>query len=142
MRPGPFHLAAASPLVPDHETFWLAVLVIFGLGSIVALRWSRRAYNRLPAEVRERHQEALEELNEERRLALAGELNSMMVCPHCQTRGAVYTKAIAKKAGVSGAKATGALLTGGVSLLAVGLSRTEQQTEAYCRACQCTWHFG
>ncbi len=52
-----------------------------------------------------------------------GELNRAMVCPHCQTRGSVYTKAVTQKKGVSGGKATAALLTGGVSLLATGLSR-------------------
>ena len=34
--------------------------------------------------------------------------------------------------GISGAKATGAVLTGGVSVLATGLSRNERTTQAHC----------
>lgn len=64
-----------------------------------------------------------------------------MVCPHCQVKGQVLSKAISKKAGISGGKATGALLTGGVSLLAKGLSRKDKLTEAHCKNCSSTWHF-
>lgn len=63
------------------------------------------------------------------------------VCPHCQEKGKVLTKAIKKKAGISGTKATGAILTGGVSLFATGLSRKEAVTEAHCVNCDSTWHF-
>jgi hypothetical protein len=45
------------------------------------------------------------------------------------------------KKGISGGKATGALLTGGVSILASGLSRKEKVTEARCANCRQTWHF-
>jgi len=64
-----------------------------------------------------------------------------MVCPHCQKRGSVITKKIKRKKGISGAKATGAILTLGWSLLAMGLSRKEEETEAHCNACGATWHF-
>lgn len=63
------------------------------------------------------------------------------ICPHCQQKGRVLTKPIKKKAGLSGAKATGAILTGGVSLLATGLSRKDEVTEAHCLNCNSTWHF-
>ncbi|HYA40277.1 MAG TPA: hypothetical protein VEF34_03175 [Syntrophobacteraceae bacterium] len=39
------------------------------------------------------------------------------------------------KKGISGGKATAAILTGGFSLLVTGLSRKEQLTEAKCRKC-------
>ena len=58
-----------------------------------------------------------------------GQLHPMMVCPHCQEKGHVRTQPVTRKKGVSGGKATAALLTGGVSLLATGLSRKEQSTE-------------
>jgi hypothetical protein len=74
-------------------------------------------------------------------IALHGAASPNHVCPHCHTRGQVMTKPISRKAGVSGAKATGALLTGGVSLLATGLSRKEKVTEAHCKNCGSTWHF-
>jgi hypothetical protein len=74
-------------------------------------------------------------------MAKHGALREQMICPHCQTKGRVLTKLIQKKAGISGGKATGALLTGGVSLLATGLSRKEALTEAHCLNCSSTWHF-
>jgi len=64
-----------------------------------------------------------------------------IVCPHCQLRGGVTTKPVKLKKGISGAKATGALLTGGLSVLATGLSRKEDTTEAKCSNCGSVWHF-
>ena len=70
-----------------------------------------------------------------------GEANPTMICPHCQSRGSIYTKGINQKKGVSGGKATAAVLTGGVSLLATGLSRKEHVTKAHCTNCKNTWMF-
>jgi hypothetical protein len=64
-----------------------------------------------------------------------------MTCPHCQTKGTVTTTLVRRKKGVSGAKATGAVLTGGLSILGTGLSRKELETEAHCSACGATWHY-
>lgn len=64
-----------------------------------------------------------------------------MVCPHCQKKGTVSTKQVTTKQGISGGKATGAVLTAGFSLLATGLSRKQKVTEAHCRNCGATWHF-
>lgn len=64
-----------------------------------------------------------------------------MICPHCQTRGSVRTTHVRRKAGISGGKATAALLTGGVSLLATGLSRKEAVTQAHCAHCGARWVF-
>ena len=69
------------------------------------------------------------------------EKNPLLVCPHCQTKGSVETSAAKKKRGVSGAKATGAVLTLGWSLLATGLARKEKVTKAHCTACGSTWHY-
>ena len=70
-----------------------------------------------------------------------GTINPQMICPHCQTKGSVRTKPVTKKTGISGGKATAALLTGGVSMLATGLSRKEGMTQAHCESCNCTWTF-
>lgn len=70
-----------------------------------------------------------------------GPINSAMMCPHCQTKGEVRTKSITQKKGVSGGKAAAAVLTGGVSILAVGLSRKEASTQAHCDNCGNTWLF-
>jgi hypothetical protein len=70
-----------------------------------------------------------------------GSISFYILCPHCQTKGKVRTKQIKQKVGVSGAKATGAILTGGVSLLATGLSRKQQVTQARCGKCGSSWQF-
>jgi hypothetical protein len=70
-----------------------------------------------------------------------GSLSPRMVCPHCQTKGTVRAKTIQRKAGISGGKATAAALTGGISLLATGLSRKERVTQAHCDNCGSTWKF-
>lgn len=72
---------------------------------------------------------------------LHGNVNAAMVCPHCSARGSIRTKEVINKRGVSGGKATAAVLTGGISLLATGLSRKEQGTEAWCGSCKNTWTF-
>lgn len=73
--------------------------------------------------------------------AMWGTKNVHIVCPHCQTRGSVYVQGVTHKKGISGGKATGALLTGGLSLLATGLSRKESLTQAHCSNCSSTWVF-
>jgi len=70
-----------------------------------------------------------------------GRVSSQIICPQCQSRGKVRTKSVTKKKGISGGKATAALLTAGTSLLATGLSRKERTTEAHCDNCGSTWHF-
>ena len=67
--------------------------------------------------------------------------SAALVCPHCQSEGTVRTKQVMQKRGISGGKATAAVLTGGISLLATGLSRKEPCTEAHCSHCGSTWRF-
>lgn len=67
--------------------------------------------------------------------------NPHMICPHCNTKGNITTKQEQQKVGVSGGKATAAVLTGGVSLLATGLSRKTDVTRATCATCGNTWTF-
>ena len=66
---------------------------------------------------------------------------TMRRCPHCNEKGSVHTKKVNNKKGISGGKATAAVLTGGTSVLATGLSRKEKQTEAHCTNCNITWTF-
>jgi hypothetical protein len=72
---------------------------------------------------------------------LKAKQDEQIVCPQCQKRGSVRTKNVSMKRGISGGKATGAILTGGLSLLATGLSRKEDATEAKCSNCGSVWHF-
>lgn len=63
-----------------------------------------------------------------------------LICPHCQVRGRVQTRTVRQKKGISGGKAAGAVLTGGLSILGTGLSRKEQATEMWCRNCNTKWY--
>ena len=64
-----------------------------------------------------------------------------VICPMCQVKGQVTTSRINRKRGISGGKAVGALLTGGLSMFAVGLSRKEYFTHARCKNCKSEWDF-
>lgn len=68
-----------------------------------------------------------------------GEINPVMICPHCQTKGQVHTMEVTRKKGISGGKATAALLTGGLSLIGTGLSKKQKITQAHCDNCNMTW---
>jgi hypothetical protein len=66
-------------------------------------------------------------------------VSAQMVCPHCGTRGRVTTAVVKQKKGISGAKATGVVLTGGLSALVTGLSKKAAVTMASCGECRMTW---
>ncbi|MCE5252879.1 MAG: hypothetical protein LLG45_01500 [Actinomycetia bacterium] len=85
-------------------------------------------------------EEAAQRELEEREL-IYGPTNPVLVCPHCRKKGQVRTRGVERKKGISGGKATGAVLTGGLSALATGLSRKEWETQAHCDNCNSTWHF-
>ena len=87
------------------------------------------------------HQEREGEREFIKALRRHGPVSPNIICPHCHEKGKVHTRMISQKKGVSGGKATAALLTGGMSMLATGLSRKEKATKAYCLNCQSTWHF-
>jgi transcription elongation factor Elf1 len=63
----------------------------------------------------------------------------MIDCPHCGASGSVTVEHKKQKKGLSGGKSTGALLTGGVSMLATGLSRKEEVTVLTCKKCTVKW---
>jgi hypothetical protein len=67
--------------------------------------------------------------------------DSKIVCPQCGIAGHVSTRRVKAKKGISGGKATGAVLTAGVSILATGLSRKEMVTRAVCANCRSQWTF-
>lgn len=70
-----------------------------------------------------------------------GSVNPSLICPHCASKGKVRTKKIEQKQGISGGKATAAILTGGISMLGTGLSRKVTVTQAHCDKCGMTWTF-
>lgn len=92
---------------------WVFIIVFVGLGIYAAIR-KENAYQAEPP-------------------------NPHLVCPHCQTKGQVKTRAITRKKGISGGKATGAIMTAGISMAATGLSRKENATHMHCLACNTEW---
>lgn len=82
-----------------------------------------------------------EERKEYDRSRLLGPIRPQIVCAHCQVQGSVRTKGMEKDAGISGKKASAAALTGGISILATGLSRKERITQAHCDNCGSTWTY-
>jgi hypothetical protein len=64
---------------------------------------------------------------------------SALLCPHCQVRGQVTTEQIKVKHGISGGKATAAVMTAGLSVVAGGLSRKDTVTQMHCGHCGMTW---
>jgi hypothetical protein len=69
------------------------------------------------------------------RAATAKAQDASIVCAFCHEAGNVTTRAVKVKRGVSGAKATGAVLTGGLSVVGTGLSRKQEATELRCSGC-------
>jgi hypothetical protein len=69
-----------------------------------------------------------------------GPVNPALICHHCGTRGKVRAKPVKVKKGISGAKATAGLITAGVSVFAVGLSRKDKVTQCRCGNCTTMWH--
>lgn len=65
--------------------------------------------------------------------------DAQLRCPHCGVPGMVTSRTVWRKRGVSGGKATGALLTAGISMLATGLSRKQRVTERRCENCSSVW---
>ncbi len=66
-------------------------------------------------------------------------LRPKVVCKFCNEAGHVTVTPAERKRGISGSKATGALLTGGLSLLAVGLSRKDVVSAMHCHKCSMQW---
>lgn len=118
------------------ETFVAIILVAVVVLAIVAAAAEKRKVAAMP------HAERQIYLEKQQASALTlqhGQINLALICPHCQEKGRVRTKLVKRKMGVSGGKATAAILTSGVSMLATGLSRKEQSTEAYCGNCASKW---
>jgi len=119
----------------------IGILILVSLccvGCSLGIILNDRSLRSLTPEQQETRQRASEEALAER---LYGPLNAAMICPHCQTKGSVRKRSTSRKRGISGAKATVALLTGGISMLATGLSGSETVTQAHCTCCDCTWVF-
>lgn len=102
-------------------------------------RWKEQRETRIRNEQEEKAIERRQQLAVAAKKAKSNSPN--FICPHCKEAGFVFVKNSTKKMGVSGSKATAAILTSGLSLLAVGLSRKEDVTEAHCYNCNSDWHF-
>jgi hypothetical protein len=123
------------------DIVWLWIFAVIGGLLVAFIVVGKIIYLNLPPESQARVEDAVKKSKEARENRKLGELNPLLFCPHCQTTGFVRAKPIVQKQGISGAKATGAVLTGGVSMLATGLSRKENRTQAHCDKCGSTWIF-
>jgi hypothetical protein len=100
---------------------WLILIIV-----VICIVKANKPYNPEGLELQQEEQQA-------------AEVN--IICPHCQTKGSVTTQQVKKKVGISGGKATAAVMTCGLSMFATGLSRKNKVTEAHCLNCQSTWYF-
>ena len=66
-----------------------------------------------------------------------------MICPHCQMKGKISTRATKIKTGIGGGKVIAGILTLGVSTITpgIGLSNKQKVTEAKCGNCGASWNF-
>ncbi|MBP1627541.1 MAG: hypothetical protein H6Q00_2016 [Holophagaceae bacterium] len=117
--------------------FFVAI-VAFGIFSHRDEEKKKQELAKLPKAEREKLERMKLEREAERK---HGEINQAMICPHCQSKGSVRVKKVIQKKGVSGGKATAAVLTGGASLLVAGLSRKEELSQAHCENCHNGWAF-
>lgn len=79
------------------------------------------------------------QLVQQHRMKTGGGDSGQIVCPYCQTTGSVQRAQVRVKKGISGGKATAAVMTAGISLLATGLSRKESVTQMHCSNCGTGW---
>jgi hypothetical protein len=106
---------------------------------------SEAAYVAMMAETEARAQNAVDAREAARshtKLQAQGKVATPgLICPHCGESGHVTSKQSKEKEGISGAKATAALLTGGVSLLVpgIGLSRKVNALVRHCTKCGSRW---
>ena len=118
--------------------FCFGVIVAIVVTATLAVRAEQEKIAQMSPEERECY---LAQKREEQLTLQWGPINPAMLCPHCQAKGNIRTKHVVQKRGISGGKATAALITGGISVLATGLSRKEGATQAYCASCNNTWVF-
>lgn len=117
-------------------------MVVFGFGLVALGIWAAMEEQKKVAQMSpEQLAEYRKTQAEQSATALHGPKNPQLICPHCQTKGSVRTKLVVQKKGISGGKATAALLTAGTSILLTGLSRKEDATQAHCDNCNCSWVF-
>jgi hypothetical protein len=118
-------------------TFLLVILLVI-LGAVIMSVLEHQKVEAMSPAERERYLAA----KRDRQATLShGPVNPVMICPHCGVQGKVRTKFVDRKKGISGGKATAAVMTGGISMLATGLSRKEKLTQARCDSCGNRWDF-
>lgn len=66
-------------------------------------------------------------------------INSDVWCPNCKQKGSVRSRFVSRKVGISGPKVFLALITFGISLLLLGVSRNETRQKFKCENCLSEW---
>lgn len=120
------------------DTGFYLVILLFVIAAFALAIWRQRAIAKMSPDERAAMHAKVDDARSKLKW---GPRNPQLICPHCQTCGQVRSQDLRVKRGVSGGKATAAVLTGGVSLLATGLSRKEATTQAHCDHCCSDWQF-
>ena len=114
------------------------LVLVFVVVAVMLDRMEKQKIALMTPEDREKYLMQKQELN---LLTQRGAVNPLMICPHCQTKGKIRTKSVVQDKGISGGKVTAAVVTAGVSILAAGLAKKENVTQAYCEQCNNSWIF-
>ena len=116
--------------------FWIAVLIVIGIFGFMVFRAGQPSPEETQAaEAEGRDARPRYQVEQDAKAAREAKI----VCSHCQTAGHVTTRMYQKKGSISGGKATGAILTGGISLVATGLARKGMVTQLSCSNCGMKW---
>lgn len=111
--------------------WWLALVGLIGF--LLTTDWAE-------VEESKRRKKAAEETELQKQRQEERDRQRKIVCPHCHESGFVTGERVKLKKGVSGGKATGALITAGWSVLFTGLSREEDAKKLTCSNCGTEWH--
>ena len=117
------------------------LVVVVVIAALIGLLIAHAEQQKIAAMSEGEREKYLAQKRDDQLLLEHGCHNFAMVCPHCHSKGTVRTKQVVKKKGISGGKATAAVITGGISLFGTGLTRKEDYTQAYCDNCNNCWLF-
>lgn len=112
----------------------LAALLLFCiLGYVFFSRLERqeKEANRPPPELPPNHPLRVER----------GDLNPLIVCPHCMRPGGVRVKRLPEGSGVEEGQVGAAVVNRDGSLSIIGMSRQEKRTQHSCGRCGSVWAF-
>jgi len=91
------------------------------------------------AEYDKRQEEVQKQTDKQVYEARYGVLNDKIKCNYCENVGSVRFRRVQTKKGFSTGKATAAVLTAGISVIATGLAKKGGASKLYCENCKMEW---